>query len=219
MKHREIITTSDGSQTIFIPELNENYHSVHGAIQESMHVYINAGLAACEKKEITVFEMGFGTGLNALLTCQYAHQHQLKIKYVAVEKYPLTHEEITALDFEKESGWEEQSILKKMHEVKEGVNTTLSDRFELQLCYSDIQDFNIDKEIDVCYYDAFAPDIQPQLWTAEIFAKVHDAMASDGILSTYSAKGLVKRNLKSVGFQIEKLPGPPGKREIIRAIK
>ncbi|MEA3445930.1 MAG: tRNA (5-methylaminomethyl-2-thiouridine)(34)-methyltransferase MnmD [Bacteroidota bacterium] len=217
MKERKIIVTSDGSHTLFIPGLNEQYHSVHGAVQESQHVYIDAGLKNCEKDEISVFEMGFGTGLNALMTFQYALRKRKKINYYCIEKYPLSEEEYILLNYANQLKINERGIFKKMHELKNGESLQITDYFRLTKFISDIKDFKFSFNFDVCFFDAFAPDIQPGLWTSKIFSKLFEAMNEGGILTTYSAKGIVKRNLQHAGFKVEKLPGPPGKREIIRA--
>lgn len=219
MLTREIITTGDGSQTLFVPGLNEHYHSVHGAIQESQHVYIDAALSKIEKDEITVFEMGFGTGLDALLTYRYAFQNKKRIHYIGIEKYPLSEKEYRLLNYEDGLDLPESDILCRMHDSPSGEDVEISDFFVLKKVNADITDFDFTFPMDVCFYDAFAPDIQPGLWSIEIFAKIFKAMNPGGILSTYSAKGLVRRSLLEVGFGVEKLPGPPHKHHILRAVK
>jgi tRNA U34 5-methylaminomethyl-2-thiouridine-forming methyltransferase MnmC len=219
MKSRQIIVTEDGSQSLFIPELNEHYHSVHGAIQESKHVYIDAALSTCEKDTINVFEMGFGTGLNALLTYQYALHHEKKINYFTIEKYPLSESEYKILNYESIINLPEKGVLHKLHSAPIGTDTKITNSFSFTKYHTDIKTLSCSFPIDVCYYDAFAPDIQPDLWSSEIFLEIYQAMNPGGVLSTYSAKGQVKRNLIKAGFTIEKLKGPPGKREILRAWK
>jgi tRNA U34 5-methylaminomethyl-2-thiouridine-forming methyltransferase MnmC len=219
MLDRQIITTADGSQTFFVPELNEHYHSVHGAIRESEIVYINAALSMIEKEEITVFEMGFGTGLNALLTYRYAFQNKKKIHYIGIEKYPLTEKEYLLLNYEDSLDLPHSGNLSRMHSAPSEKDVEISDFFMLKKIHSDITGFDFSFPIDVCFYDAFAPDIQPDLWTIEIFSKIYKAMRPDGIFTTYSVKGLVRRSLLEVGFGVEKLPGPPHKHHILRAVK
>ncbi|MCF8373883.1 MAG: tRNA (5-methylaminomethyl-2-thiouridine)(34)-methyltransferase MnmD [Bacteroidales bacterium] len=216
---RQIITTSDGSQTLYVPGLNEHYHSVHGAIQESEHVYISAALSKIDKAEITVFEMGFGTGLDALLAYRYAFQHKKKIHYIGIEKYPLSENEFLLLNYEDSLDLPESNILFRMHSSPSEEDVEISDFFLLKKIHADITDFDFTFPVDVCFYDAFAPDIQPDLWSIEIFSKIYQAMNPGGILSTYSAKGLVRRSLLEVGFSVEKLPGPPHKHHILRAVK
>ncbi len=218
---RKIVVTADGSQSIFIPELNEHYHSHFGAKNESMHVYISAGLNEKLKENLQhvhVFEMGFGTGLNAWLALREAEKQKIRILYSCVEKYPLTEEEYLQLNFEKTNNDE---CFLKLHACNLGEKIIISDFFSLDKRINDIKilDFSDFQLFDVVFYDAFSPDIQPDLWTEEIFKNIYNHMNPDGILVTYSAKGFVKRNLKAAGFIVENLPGPTGKREITRARK
>jgi tRNA U34 5-methylaminomethyl-2-thiouridine-forming methyltransferase MnmC len=217
---REIILTEDGSTTIYIPELQENYHSIHGAVQESMHVFINSGLKQINKKQISIFEMGLGTGLNCLLT--FLHSKNQEITYYALEKYPVEPEITKSLNFTEQLNLTktQQNVFKNIH-VQEWNNnvTKIANNFRLIKTCSDINLFQTKLKFDIIFFDAFAPDIQPNLWTKVIFKKMFSMLNSNGILVTYSAKGQVRRNMADSGFTIEKLPGPPGKREMIRAIK
>lgn len=217
---REIIQTSDGSLTIHIPKWNEQYHSIHGAIQEAYHVFIKHGLTSISKDSIAVLEIGFGTGLNGFITFLESQKNNLIIDYVGVEAYPLLNEEIEKLNYvSKLNATNYSSIFKKFHFCSWGERHQLSSFFSLlkrKQFFHEIDDDNI---FDLIYFDAFGARVQPELWTEEIFLKMFLSLKSKGILVTYSAKGSVRRALKSVGFIVERLPGPPGKREMLRALK
>ena len=219
---RELITTEDGSNSIYVPELNENYHSTHGAIQESTHVFIENGLKEILKSKsvINIFEMGFGTGLNAFLTLIYSLDNEVNIKYSAVEAFPLESEILTSLNYsELIQDGTFYDYFKNMHSTKWDQWSILSDRFQLKKYLSYLENFQPENKFDLVYFDAFAPNVQPELWTTEVFVNIFNSMNPGSILVTYCCKGDVKRSLKSAGFSIEKLPGPPGKREILRARK
>lgn len=221
----EIITTNDGSNTLFVPELNERYHSIHGAIQESRHVFIRSGLNyfldKYQKKDVAIFEVGFGTGLNTFLTLIESEKQQLTIKYSAIESYPLTNELWSRLNYIEQindySKEQLQFFFNQIHLVEWEKYVEVQEKFILQKINSSLLEFNCDKKFDIIYFDAFAPTVQPELWTKEIFKKLYDVMNVNGILVTYCAKGIVKRTLKEVGFFVESIQGPPGKREMIRA--
>lgn len=215
----ELITTKDGSHSLFVPELNEIYHSANGAIQESNHVFIEAGLKQFAKKEIEIFEIGFGTGLNAFLTLNHAINNQIKIKYNTIEKFPVDYQTLQRLNYTEIININLQDVFYQLHSNTWSQQFQINEYFELFKIKDDISNFSPDFEYDLIFFDAFAPDIQPELWTIEIFQKLYDKLKPNGILTTYSAKGEVKRNLKACGFEIEKIPGPPGKREMIRATK
>jgi len=217
---REIIKTKDGSQTLFIPELNEQYHSVNGAVQESEHVFINAGFNQLKHLEhLRIFEVGFGTGLNAILS--YFHKQNQKISYHSIEKYPLKQEEYNLLDFpefiSKNNDLNEVFLL--MHLCQWDKYENISSKFELKKEEISLIEFLTTQSYHLIYFDAFAPEIQPNLWTVEVFQKMYDLLEQDGILVTYCAKGQVRRNMLEVGFNVERIPGPPGKRQMMRAIK
>lgn len=218
---RKAIDTADESKTLLIPEWNETYHSQHGALTEAKHVFIKSGLEALSKTSLSIFEMGFGTGLNALLTLDYCLQKERQIQYHAIEKYPLSYEEVASLDYPERC---QLSQLSKQFEVMHNANweekISVSDQFSLHKIQGDIQEKNLANDFyDAIFYDAFGPRVQPDLWSEAICKKIFDALKPEGLLVTYCAQGQFKRNLKSVGFEIESLPGPPGKREMTRAFK
>ena len=208
---------------MFVPALNEHYHSTNGALQESELVFIQHGLhyvPACIK-EINLLEVGFGTGLNALLTVLEAKKQRRKINYVAIEPEPLPGEILEKLNFPSVIGsTEAEGYFKKLHESNWLYPAFLSDYFILSKLKARLQDIALrDEQFHLVFFDAFGPDVQPELWTEEIFAQLFKCLKPDGILVTYSCKGTVKRALKAAGFTIEKLPGPAGKREVLRAMK
>jgi tRNA U34 5-methylaminomethyl-2-thiouridine-forming methyltransferase MnmC len=215
----QIITTTDGSHTLYVPELDEHYHSVHGAIQESEHVFVKAGYDYCQADPVYIFEVGFGTGLNAFLTALRCLQGKREVFYTAVEKYPLGENIIEKLNYPQLAGDEGKDIFKSVHASEWGVMTEVSPKFNLNKIYGDLTNLTPGGQYDLIYFDAFGPDKQPGMWTPEIFKKISDVVKPGGILVTYSVKGEVKRNLRSAGFNVKLLPGPPGKRQILRAIK
>tara|TARA_R110000787_G_scaffold271063_4_gene378170 strand:- start:6548 stop:7210 length:663 start_codon:yes stop_codon:yes gene_type:complete len=217
---REIIITSDGSTTIQIPEWNEQYHSIHGAIQEAYHVFIKQGLESISKKKLSILEIGFGTGLNGFITFLEAQKNNLTIEYVGVEAYPVVPEEIEKLNYVSElNASHSTNVFETFHncswEEKHQITTDFS-LIKRKQFFNEIVDKN---KFDLIYFDAFGARLQPELWTEEIFSKMFTAMKSNGTLVTYSAKGSVRRAMQSVGFVVERLPGPPGKREMLRAVK
>lgn len=215
----QTVATIDGTVTLYVPALNEHYHSVHGAMQESMHVFIRAGLleAAKTKKELQIFEMGFGTGLNALLTWRWAQMNALNIHYTSVEKFPLEKTVIDSLNYAEK---DETVFFEQIHSAEWNIQSVIAGNFNLQKKLGDISEINFpQKSFDVIYFDAFAPRVQPELWTDEIFGKMFSLLNPAGILVTYCAKGEVKRSMKRAGFEVETLAGPPGKREMTRGRK
>jgi tRNA U34 5-methylaminomethyl-2-thiouridine-forming methyltransferase MnmC len=223
LKELILQTTTDGSHTLFVPELNEHYHSTNGALQESEIVFIQNGLhhvPAC-LKEINILEVGFGTGLNALLTVLEAKKQRRKMNYVAIEPFPVNAEILESLNFASIIGGTEASgYYKKLHEAGWVYPSFLSDYFIISKIQAKLEDISLrDQQFHLIYFDAFGPDVQPELWTEEIFTQLYKCLKPDGILVTYSCKGKVKRALKTAGFTIEKLPGPAGKREVLRAMK
>lgn len=218
---REIIETSDGSKTIRILDLDENYHSHHGALQEANHVFLANGLSYFNKLEgISIFEMGFGTGLNAFITAVEAEKKKMKIKYTGIEAFPVNSEEIKALGYDGLLGNNYKAIFQKIHDTKWGVFEDVNSSFSLCKIHERLENVTLESHsFDLIYYDAFGPRAQDEMWTVNLFQKMYDSLKKGGILVTYCAKGQVKRNLKQVGFKIEALPGPPGKREMTRALK
>jgi len=217
---REIITTSDGSTTIHLPDWDENYHSKHGAIQEAKHVFIENGLSLFQDKSIAILEIGFGTGLNAFITFLESKKLNIAADYVGVEAYPISSEEILSMNYVNELNAKSDSkIFEQMHTSNWEEKTILSDTFCLtkrKQFFADIEDV---AQFDLIYFDAFGYRVQPELWSTEIFQKMYNALKPNGVLVTYAARGVVKRSMIDVGFTVEKLPGPPGKREMFRATK
>lgn len=212
------LITGDKSPTLYNEALNETYHSRHGARQESEHVYIVSGLdVLIHKDTIRVFEMGFGTGLNILLAHQFAGKHQKRVDVTSIELHPLEKEIWSQLDFSKNT--EEKEVFTQLHEMIWEEREELGNLFSLEKRKIGLEDISYKKEFDIIFFDAFGPDKQPQLWTPEIFQLLLDSLDTNGVLVTYSAKGQVRRDLQSVGFEVERIPGPPGKREMLRARK
>lgn len=202
----KVITTSDGSHSLLNTELDETYHSRHGALQESLYVFIKNGLDHFQRNEVNVFEVGFGTGLNALL----AAQSNKKVNYTTIEAYPLPEEVYTQLNYEP------RDLLFQLH-----ANTELriSD-FTFKKLHTTLQDIELKPgQFDVVFYDAFAPSKQPEMWELPMIKKVCDSLTPGGLFVTYCAKGQLKRDLKSLGMEVETLPGPPGKKEMVRGTK
>jgi tRNA U34 5-methylaminomethyl-2-thiouridine-forming methyltransferase MnmC len=216
--------TKDGSHTIYLPQLNEHYHSIHGAIQESQHVYINSGLTYTLQKNIpfiNILEIGFGTGLNALLSClKILNQTKIKINYTGLEAYPLPNKIVKELNYSRliTSSKETEFIFQMIHDAEWNKNIQITDNFSLHKIHNCIQNVNISGSHHIIYFDAFAPEKQPEMWLLEIFIKLYHQLYESGILVSYCAKGIIKRRLKEAGFEIETLNGPPGKREMVRAM-
>jgi len=214
----EQIITADGSPTLFLPEMEEYYHSINGAVQESQHVYIETGFNQYSKNfqsPIHVLELGFGTGLNVLLTAMEAEQRGIQVVYTALEKYPLPAGVIENLHYSAEK----QEWFQKIHAIEWEKAVALTPFFILQKIRTDFRDFSYSERYDVVYYDAFAPDKQPKVWSQTLFDTLFRAMQPAGILTTYCAKGHIRRMMQQSGFSVERIPGPPGKREMLRARK
>ena len=214
----EVLTTGDQSPTLYNEELNETYHSRHGARQESEHVYIASGLDELVHLDtIRVFEMGFGTGLNILLAHQFAQKHQARVEVTSIELFPLDKEVWSQLDFSINE--EEKSVFTQLHELPWEQSQEVNPLFSLLKRKMALADIEYTNAFDILFFDAFGPDKQPHLWTPEIFTLLYNSLDKNGIMVTYSAKGQVRRDLQSVGFEVERIPGPPGKREMLRARK
>jgi len=217
---RKIITTKDGSHTVQWPEWKVTYHSTHGAIQESAHIFIQAGLHYILQQNpsqpVYIFEMGFGTGLNAFLTAIEAQKAKINIHYTTVELYPLSLDEIAALNYpELLNG--DANLFQQLHQSKWNEAVTISDNFTLEKIDANLFDYTTNQLFNVIYYDAFDPSTQPELWTQAVFEKLYTMLSNNGILVTYSSKSAIRRAMQAAGFVVTKLPGPPGKREIVRA--
>ncbi len=217
---REIIITEDGSTTIHLPEWNENYHSKHGAVQEAQHVFIKNGLHLFQNKPIAILEIGFGTGLNTFITYLEAKKNNQIIDYVGVEAYPIEADEILKMNYVEALHAENDApTFKNMHESNWDEKIALNESFYLtkrKQFFDQIEDRN---KFDLIYFDAFGYRVQPELWSTAIFQKMYNALKNNSVLVTYAARGVVKRSLIEVGFTVEKLEGPPGKREMFRATK
>ena len=218
----ETLITGDGSVTIFKADLNESYHSRHGALTESRHVFIEAGLKEAFIRfglRLNILEIGFGTGLNTLLTLQECRKHQMEVWYTAIENNPVAPDLLQSLQYANASGYpEDEKVFERMHDIPFNVAAELTSDFVIEKRLMDAREFSDSPyRYHLVYFDAFTPRVQPELWTEEVFRNIHAAMAPNGVLVTYSSKSDVQRMLKSIGFQVEKLEGPPGKREMIRA--
>ena len=217
---REVIITDDGSTTIRIPEWDENYHSTHGAIQEAKHVFIKNGLDLFKEHEsVAILEIGFGTGLNAFITFLETIDKQ-RIEYVGVEAYPVAAEEILQMNYVSElQANQYQDVFNKMHSCDWETKNIISNNFQLTKRKQFFQDIEDKNKFDLIYFDAFGFPLQPELWSEAIFKKMFDALLPKGTLVTYACRSSIKNAMLSVGFSIEKLPGAPGKREMLRATK
>lgn len=217
---REIIRTKDGSTTIHIKDWDECYHSKHGAIQEAQHVFIKNGLALYQNQSVSILEIGFGTGLNAFITYLESKKLNLDIDYVGVEAYPVSISELSAMNYVSELNADDKNaIFNLLHESNWEEKVVIDSFFSLtkrQQFFEEINDF---EQYDLIYFDAFGYRVQPDLWSTSIFEKMYTALRPGGKLVTYAARGVVKRSMIEVGFTVEKLPGPPGKREMFRATK
>lgn len=219
----KIITTEDGSHSLYNATLNETYHSFHGAIQESRHVFVKNGLDYHNriKKNIDVFEVGFGTGLNALLAAEWAQQNEIYITYDTIEAFPISMEQVSQLNYtalintDNTSEW-----FNTLHEVPWNELHKVTNFFSFKKLNESILEHTlpIDK-YDVIFFDAFAPNKQSEMWEMDILSKIYQSMKPNGAFVTYCAQGQLKRNLKSLGLVVETLPGPPGKKEMVRGVK
>ncbi|MEQ9591874.1 MAG: tRNA (5-methylaminomethyl-2-thiouridine)(34)-methyltransferase MnmD [Cyclobacteriaceae bacterium] len=219
------VETEDGSHTLRNDELDETYHSIHGAIQESQHVFIDNGFRYFERefpyRNITILEVGFGTGLNAFLTCLASELSKSRVEYWAIEPFPLETKITDAINYSKllSSGLKADTF-RSLHASKWEASYEISATFRLHKLKDTVQNVQLPAaRFDIVYYDAFAPSKQPEVWTLEILRKISEAISDKGIFLTYSAKGQLKRDLGALGFEVETLPGPPGKLQMVRAIK
>jgi tRNA U34 5-methylaminomethyl-2-thiouridine-forming methyltransferase MnmC len=217
----EIINTSDGSQTLYLPEMDEQYHSVNGAVAEANYVYLDKGFIHNRCKTPTVFEIGFGTGLNCLLTALLAEKQKRTTIYYSIEKYPLNREIIQQLNYGTAISPAAEILFNKIHSCEWNTSVHISKYFKLIKLHSDLINDNLQgvTNCDIIYFDAFGPDKQPKIWQPEIFKKIYAITANNGVFVTYSAKGEVRRQLANCGYKMERLPGPPGKIHMLRGIK
>lgn len=219
-----IRTTGDGSPTLFSPHFNTTYHSIHGAVKESEHVFLLQGLQFWlsrhrQASELRIFEMGLGTGLNAMLSCHHTADNGVSVHYQAWEKYPLPRSVWQAITFPTPMKELFDPWMTSLHEASWDTPIFLSPSFALTKRYADLLTDRPAGPFDVVYYDAFGPETQPELWTTEVLGYICDQLDSGGVFVTYCAKGDVRRSLCSLGLEVHRLPGPPGKREMLRAIK
>ncbi len=217
---REIRHTEDGSTTLYIPDLDETYHSTHGAIQEAIHVFIENGLKQVEARPVNVFEMGFGTGLNALLTYAFSEGNDVPVNYTGIEAYPVSVEMIDDLNYVEKIDSDLWIAFDQMHNCEWGKSHGLQENFSFKKIHEKIENYSLDRgQYDIIYFDAFGPRAQGEMWSPEILSKMYDGLKKGGMLVTYCAQGQFKRNLKALGFEVKSLPGPPGKREMTVALK
>ncbi len=214
---RELVFTADGSTSLKILDWDECYHSRHGAIAESQHVFIKNGLHQF-KQSVNILEIGFGTGLNALLTALDASKRNLAVRYVGIDAYPLPLNEANHMNF-SDALEVSPTLFNSMHQTPWGEYCEISPNFRLCKQQQFLQELQTDHPFDLVYFDAFGYRVQPELWTTAVFKRIYNMMNAEGILVTYASKSVVRKNLIEVGFTVEKLPGPPGKREMLRAIK
>lgn len=224
----QIIPTEDGSVTLYVPGLNEHYHSIHGAIQESKHIFIRAGMEyflethpdrITAPQVLRILEAGFGTGLNAYLTLLRATELKIPVYYYTIEKYPLSPEEIKVLNYPECLVSGNKQLFSQLHQCPWECDQPLTPYFSICKHQADFRDIGFFQQFDIVYFDAFNPDVQPHLWTTEVFSHIYQALRPDSLLVTYCVKGVVKQALRTAGFTLKRLPGPPGKREMLRATK
>ncbi len=220
--HLKIIQTEDGSSSLFNEELNESYHSKYGAINESMHVFIETGLNRLKGLDtINILEIGLGTGLNAFLSCIHGEKNKSNINYVAIEPYPLEKKIFDQMNYEVCINDQNAKLyFSKIHEVAWGQTNTIHKKFKITKLNNKLELYQPPSNFfNLIYFDAFSPDIQPELWSIPNFIKIFESLQQNGILVTYCAKGQVRRDLEAAGFITERIPGPKGKREMLRATK
>ncbi len=216
---RELKLTDDGSHTLYVPEFDEHYHSTYGAIQESIHIFLNAGFYHSKQNPLRILEVGFGTGLNCYLTAKATNKQKREVIYHAIELHPLEKSCTEKLNYVKQSNSKDFALFKKIHDCPWEKKIRISEHFELQKLQGDLLTCHLPMKYDLVYFDAFSPNVQPRLWSKDVFEKIYKASNANAILTTYCTKGIVKRALQLAGFGIEKLPGPKGKREMLRAKK
>jgi len=215
----EIRITEDGSHTLYVPALDEHYHSHFGALTESKHIFIGTGLSSLKSNKVSILEVGFGTGLNALLTSMYAEDNQVTIDYVALEKYPVDPTLLFQLNYPALTGATSRELFEAIHDAAWEKPVKLTPWFTLEKRLMDLTTSKVEGLFDLVYFDAFGPDKQPEMWSREVMLKITAVTHPGTVFVTYSAKGELKRTLRALGFEVAHLPGPPGKRVITRAVK
>ena len=215
--YSELFITEDGSHTLFVPTIDECYHSTHGAVQESQHIFINSGFKQCDKSEIRVLEIGFGTGLNTFLTLMEAEKTGKKVYYTSLEKYPVEVEQALQLNYVENRFPDLKKEFELLHTSPWNTKVPITSFFLLQKIQADFTIFDLDEMYDVIYFDAFSPEKQPEMWSEALFEKIYSHCNPEAILTTYCSKGIVRRAMQAAGFLVDRLPGPPGKREILRS--
>lgn len=219
MNNISIIETLDGSPTLYNSGVGDHYHSVNGALGESRHIFINAGLLSIPLKNIDLLEIGFGTGLNALLSALEAENRHLNIKYTTIEKYPLAPSVTGKLKYGRLISEEAEVIEQGIHDAPWNVTVAVTERFTIEKIEADLLEWTPDTSFDILFYDAFAPDMQPEMWSGDIIRKIAKKVRPGGLFVTYSSRGALKRELQSAGFRVDHPAGPTGKREFTRAQK
>ncbi|NCB07166.1 MAG: SAM-dependent methyltransferase [Bacteroidia bacterium] len=217
----QIIQTADGSKTLYLPAMNEQFHSVNGAFTESEYVFTEKGYLFHPAKNPVVFEVGFGTGLNCLLTAILAEKTQRPTTFFTIEKYPLDNHWLEQLNYGSLISVEAKNIFATIHSCEWGKTVRITNHFSLHKINADLSEISFSEfaKFDVIYFDAFGPDKQPEMWEPAIFRKIFEQCSDGSVFVTYSAKGEVRRRLSAAGFTMERLPGPPGKKEMLRGIK
>jgi tRNA U34 5-methylaminomethyl-2-thiouridine-forming methyltransferase MnmC len=220
MMNLQIIKTADGSDTIYLSEMDETYHSIFGAVREAKHVFIENGLKLIKKDNISVLEIGFGTGLNALLTAKFAAEKGLNVEYTTIEKFPLDKDILIQLSYAGHSNRNE-ALYQKIHDAEWEMAVQINANFKIHKIKDDLlrSDIRIKEGVDIIFFDAFAPSKQSEIWDEKIFKLLYQSLNMGGMLVTYSAAGVVKRALRTSGFVVKRLTGPPGKHHILLATK
>ncbi|RPH29664.1 MAG: SAM-dependent methyltransferase [Bacteroidales bacterium] len=219
MASTKIVRTADGSDTLYSEQHKAHYHSLHGAILESLHIFVKSGYKHLALNEISILEVGFGTGLNAALTASKANEMNRKTTYTGIELYPLEKPTLAKINYGAVLKKDESIFWKKINISEWNTETPINDSFLLTKLHADICTVNLSDLYHLVYFDAFAPEDQPEVWSSAIFQKLFNATNRGGILITYCSKGIVKQALRGVGYKVERLAGPPGKRHILRAVK
>ncbi len=215
----KLIITDDGSHTLYVPGMDEHYHSRFGAMTESEHIFIKAGLASLGTGAVSILEVGFGTGLNALLSAIHADKNRIAVSYTSLEKYPLDPSVVRQLNYGSLAGEGGEELFKAIHDAPWNSSAVITEWFTLEKRVSDLTSDNPTGIYDLIYFDAFGPDKQPEMWSEAVMRRITAVTRTGSVFVTYSAKGTLKRMLRSLGFEVALLPGPPGKRVITRAVK